>query len=865
MNRILPRLPRSVRRVDMKMFILMFVSLALTFIALEPAGAKTNDWTAKEGEKIINGRSSGSSPASAPGEVSVEWKNPQTNISSFASPRTPTDTEVDHLSQVSVDTPTPRDNDPLDDGDSLVVEPGDTVDVGFTITNTGNGPDTYALRGRFLNAPSGGWDTTVYLDTNEDSSAEDEPTINRLTGVRRFGQADDDTTVVVRFTIPQTVDLASTRSFAFNSQSVRREDPEPGSDTKTVNFSVSNTGNVRILSPAELHRDTNVRRITVAGTTVTSNSGDSLGVSVNHRDTQWTEVDSVGSWSMESVQLSDMGDTVQVSLYEGDSTTTLVDTDQITVNYDPIADSFPQNFHVKENQSETIPLEWKAFPRDPDTGVGFKQYIVAYDTESTPDSDLIHGDSSHVETIGGLSTNSAKIAELERAERYVFRIGYEDQLGNRSSLSQPDTGLTGTPPEIRLETLRNTDSDSALLANGSDTLEIRATWSNSGDLDGTLRLDTGDLQFHNSDSDIISGFDVDLGTDSKLSVPGNSRAPATWKIQTSDTGNQTPSGAYQVRYLNSDSQAFVNVAKVVSDITYVEEAVDSWTNQQNGLEIKAGISNDHPVHHEELLTKDDQLVLMYQRGDSSYIDTPVVNPDYGFTTGQEFRSTIRKANKKLQATFDRNLNETIMNISIWKENVQGRYLGNARDLREKFQVTIPKPNVDEQELGSDKLKVAKLMPDSEKWLVVDDDPEIGFDNFKFEVSSNPNLTGSGFSIFRLVVGPPVSGVGDANQTIVYPNPFIPYDGNSNTGEYGPERGQGIHFATGKNQGFPAGTELKIYTVSGELVTRKRVHKISIIQWNGRNREGVQVSSGTYVYRISTPDGSEKVGKFSVIR
>jgi hypothetical protein len=221
---------------------------------------------------------------------------------------------------------------------------------------------------------------------------------------------------------------------------------------------------------------------------------------------------------------------------------------------------------------------------------------------------------------------------------------------------------------------------------------------------------------------------------------------------------------------------------------------------------------------------------------------------------------VIEANQKLKDSLDEPLNDTLMNISIWQGGVGGTYLGTSEVLKEDVRVSIEKPRVDLEDV-----KVAKLLPGTNEWHVIDEDPEIGFNQMTFTVQSESDQKGTGFSVFRLVTGPPVSEVKSADETVVYPNPFIPYDGNPETGEYGLGEDQGIYFSTGEKSGFAAGTQVTIYTVTGELVAEVRTNTIGRIQWDGRTRDGDYVASGTYVYRITTPDGSKKVGKFSVVR
>jgi hypothetical protein len=62
--------------------------------------------------------------------------------------------------------------------------------------------------------------------------------------------------------------------------------------------------------------------------------------------------------------------------------------------------------------------------------------------------------------------------------------------------------------------------------------------------------------------------------------------------------------------------------------------------------------------------------------------------------------------------------------------------------------------------------------------------------------------------------------------------------------------------------LPAGANVSFYTVSGELVNSLS-ESGGIVQWNGRNRSGVLVSSGIYFYVIQAGQTVIQKGKFLV--
>ena len=88
---------------------------------------------------------------------------------------------------------------------------------------------------------------------------------------------------------------------------------------------------------------------------------------------------------------------------------------------------------------------------------------------------------------------------------------------------------------------------------------------------------------------------------------------------------------------------------------------------------------------------------------------------------------------------------------------------------------------------------------------------------------------------------------------VYPNPWVPTDGNQDTGDI-----NGISFDE-----LTINTEISIYTVTGERVLNISPQTQSW-KWDGLNEEGQSVFSGVYLYVVD--DGqSKKTGKITIIR
>ncbi|MEO0302086.1 MAG: T9SS type A sorting domain-containing protein, partial [candidate division WOR-3 bacterium] len=97
--------------------------------------------------------------------------------------------------------------------------------------------------------------------------------------------------------------------------------------------------------------------------------------------------------------------------------------------------------------------------------------------------------------------------------------------------------------------------------------------------------------------------------------------------------------------------------------------------------------------------------------------------------------------------------------------------------------------------------------------------------------------------------------GDLSQVKVVPNPFLGSAKWSATELYSK-----IEF-----QNLPPICKIYIFTASGKLV-KMLDHKnlTGTESWDLLNENGVKVSSGLYYYKVETPEGNSKVGKFVIL-
>ena len=135
-------------------------------------------------------------------------------------------------------------------------------------------------------------------------------------------------------------------------------------------------------------------------------------------------------------------------------------------------------------------------------------------------------------------------------------------------------------------------------------------------------------------------------------------------------------------------------------------------------------------------------------------------------------------------------------------------------------------------------------------------------NLIVDTSANTvQATTTHFSTFVLVVGANVSG--NLSGFSVYPNPFMPNDGNANTGQrFDGSASTGITFIN-----LPLRVKIAIYTITGRKVAEFGTqNSTGSIQWDVRNDDFRDVATGVYIYVVEDLETGEKVtGKLAVFR
>jgi hypothetical protein len=116
------------------------------------------------------------------------------------------------------------------------------------------------------------------------------------------------------------------------------------------------------------------------------------------------------------------------------------------------------------------------------------------------------------------------------------------------------------------------------------------------------------------------------------------------------------------------------------------------------------------------------------------------------------------------------------------------------------------------------------------------------------------LIGTSEGLNTLRIGRTVKPETDLNTLKAFPNPYRPDGTNS------------IQIVNLPADSMPAGdNECNIYSSAGSLVIKLEENPFSRFEWDGRNKAGDMVSSGTYFFVVSDADGKTKRGKFAIIR
>ncbi|MEW5693014.1 MAG: lamin tail domain-containing protein, partial [Candidatus Hydrogenedentota bacterium] len=463
-----------------------------------------------------------------------------------------------------------------------------------------------------------------------------------------------------------------------------------------------------------------------------------------------------------------------------------------------------------------------------------------------------------------------------------------------------DTFIVLTPASVSIGAVTNSAGTQPVNAIGSGTITINVLLSNSGTSDATAIVDTSNIIIYDAlGNNITSQFNVTLIGGTSVVVSGSGSTYAQFSINVPTTESSALLGSFRVTV----NEAGITIKDALSGAT-IGNPTNNTTEENRqeimiaaalridkltlpypfnfdtvvltigsvsiftGNDITTGGPNGQTFLNQNTVANGDSVIIMLQRGDTSTIDTPITPASNGFTSASDFDSDIAGADAALSGGDTQLIANGLLILSMWKNQVtDANYLGKTDTVAETLYIQVTNIAYSGSD-GATKLKVYKYF--NGVWQLLAGGLEItGVANnytLTFQVSPDTTYALSGLSVFRIVAaGVGLNNEGRAANVIVYPNPFIPYDGNAATGDYT----TGIYFGAlqtnGQADGFPSGTELKIYNVVGELIDDVRTTSAGLINWDAKNKGGREVASGVYIFYIRTPDGSHKVGKFAIIR
>jgi hypothetical protein len=118
-----------------------------------------------------------------------------------------------------------------------------------------------------------------------------------------------------------------------------------------------------------------------------------------------------------------------------------------------------------------------------------------------------------------------------------------------------------------------------------------------------------------------------------------------------------------------------------------------------------------------------------------------------------------------------------------------------------------------------------------------------------------------FTIFAVLAGAPAAA--GLQGVVVYPNPFVPYDGVDRNGKAydASDPTSGILFDS-----LPAQVTIDVHDVAGRRVaTMSKASAFARYQWDAHSDDGREIASGVYIAVIRSPTGEQIVRKIMVVR
>jgi parallel beta-helix repeat protein len=475
--------------------------------------------------------------------------------------------------------------------------------------------------------------------------------------------------------------------------------------------------------------------------------------------------------------------------------------------------------------------------------------------------------------------------------------------GQDTSLAETVTVNVATLLKVNVSNITTTATDTSTpaIANGTDTVGIRVTYKNTGTGTGIVRRDTDQLRVLNAlGRNVADSFDIAMsGTD--VVVPLGDTTVTRWVIHTPTTSPDSsgiignfrtgliPNRVTLEDAISGDQQTLNDTPpnrrtvpfQIISepdtyDLSPPDNGLDNLSIFNQTISFIGGLDDNESMFDiSSIATDGDSVIVAIQRGEVNpdqnvnTLDTPTLDPSLNIDSESDFEDAVRNADENLinkRVSGSVNFVDTgLFSVSIWLNEVGSTYIGDAANLSEDVTIRIKNVSLPSNVTQPDRLEIVKLVNDGNwSWETVTESPQFNDGTIEFTVSSNTAENYAGFSVFRIITSG-FSTSGTADETVVYPNPFVPTDGNDNTGFYGSADRAGIHFGAGPDRGFPPNTTIKIYTIRGQLVDKETTNSGGIIQWDAHTENGDPAASGVYIYRIEVPNRGDKVGKFAIVR
>jgi hypothetical protein len=504
----------------------------------------------------------------------------------------------------------------------------------------------------------------------------------------------------------------------------------------------------------------------------------------------------------------------------------------------------PANFKVTSLDTGALFLTWDKSP-----SIDVVQYNVYWDSGLSTGAETLYAVAPHSGASHALLTSV-----LQHGREYRFRIAASDSQGNQGAEASA-VATACTTPQAVANAITTEPTPGTKFRRGDSAVQILAT------LNGSARQ---------LDSATTLTFQV-------RTFPAGAWTNMT--VQTGVTGNANPIAVGSAKTEDGQYRFVWNPSALAADTYDVRIIVTDRAGETSAL--TAGVNT---------------IRLVNAAAESPTIITNLLSNGYEYqrVINANSRETIAITNNRdtqaaivaVPAQAFLNASDTAnvyLIVSIRSSNAFDSLLTSPTEHPTWDVVEVRLSNGDTQLAGGQSALVTLSFRDDNQDGFVDGTlirwnslrvmrhpgtPGGAWEATATTASKDPTATTAGwlqvqttrFSIFRLTG---VAAAANLLNAVVAPNPFRPNDGDPATGlPYTGAAGTGIYFSD-----LPMQVKIEVYTISGRKVMEfQTTNSTGQIQWDVRNRDGVDVASGVYLYRIQDlATGQVKTGKLTVIR